>query len=104
MPSMNISTDTQDNVVTVKVEGDITARDCEHFRERLLEEAARKPAVLILDLSGVPFIDSSGLGVLVGVKGQLKKYKTELVLKNLTPDVIKVFHLTRLSRIFGIPE
>lgn len=99
---MQITSESTDSEVIVKVEGDITAQSCHELRESLIKAGETKPQTLRLDLSKVLFIDSSGLGVLVGVRGQLKKYGTQLIIYQPQPAVIRLFQLTKLDRVFGI--
>ncbi|MBN2631372.1 MAG: STAS domain-containing protein [Rhodobacteraceae bacterium] len=56
---------------------------------------------VILDLSGVGFIDSSGLGAVVAVRKALGPDRP-LELAALTPAVEKVFRLTRMESVFPI--
>ncbi|MFY0595369.1 MAG: STAS domain-containing protein [Cognatishimia sp.] len=56
---------------------------------------------IVLDLQRVDFVDSSGLGAIVGSMKQLPDGKS-LELVALTPTVSKVFQLTRLDTIFAI--
>ncbi len=57
--------------------------------------------VLLMDLSAVHFIDSSGLGALVGLLKRLRK-SGDLALCGLTPRVQKLFALTLMDRVFHI--
>ena len=56
---------------------------------------------VILDLSRVDFIDSSGLGAIVAVMKFLAPAR-QLQLAALTPNVGRVFHLTRMDSVFPI--
>ena len=56
---------------------------------------------VILDLSRVDFIDSSGLGAIVAVMKFLAPAR-KLELAALTPNVERVFHLTRMDSVFPI--
>lgn len=58
---------------------------------------------VVLDLSAVTFIDSSGLGAVVAVMKLMGTTK-RLDLAALTPTVDKVFRLTRMDSIFTIHE
>jgi len=66
---------------------------------RLLTEGG--PARVVLDLSNVAFLDSSGLGAVVAAMKQAGPGST-LELAGLTPTVEKVFHLTRMDTVFAI--
>ena len=56
---------------------------------------------VLLDLSSVDFIDSSGLGAIVAALKQLQPGQ-KMVLCGLTPTVAKVFRLTRMDSVFPI--
>ncbi len=56
----------------------------------------------ILDMAGVNFIDSSGLGTLVGILRTVEKEGGQIRIAGLIPEVLIIFELTRLHRIFDI--
>lgn len=59
------------------------------------------PDRVIVDLSEVDFIDSSGLGAIVAAMKQLREGQ-RLELAGLTPTVSKVFRLTRMDTVFSL--
>ncbi|MDQ7071677.1 MAG: STAS domain-containing protein [Rhodobacterales bacterium] len=61
------------------------------------------PERIVLDLSQVEFVDSSGLGAIVASMKQLGS-SSKLDLAGLTPTVDKVFRLTRMDTIFAIHD
>jgi anti-sigma B factor antagonist len=61
------------------------------------------PDRVILDLDGVDFIDSSGLGAIVAAMKQMRDGQA-LELANLSPNVAKVFRLTRMDSVFHIHD
>ncbi|MGR3616968.1 MAG: STAS domain-containing protein [Paracoccaceae bacterium] len=71
------------------------------FKEDMRSETEGGPERVILDLSGVDFIDSSGLGAIVAAMKQLGKGRS-LDLAGLTPTVDKVFRLTRMDTVFNL--
>lgn len=71
------------------------------FKDAMRAETADGPAHVVLDLSQVAFVDSSGLGAVVAVMKFLGAGR-RLDLAGLTPDVDKVFRLTRMDTVFGI--
>ena len=71
------------------------------FKEDLRSETEQGPNRVILDLSGVTFIDSSGLGAIVAATKQLDDHR-RLDLAGLTPVVDKVFRLTRMDTVFRL--
>lgn len=71
------------------------------LREELLALIEQGHKKLVLDLSRVEFIDSSGLGLLVSVMKALGGHQ-HLVLCNMKDSVYSVFRLTRMDKIFII--
>lgn len=71
------------------------------FKESMRQATLSGPDRIVLDLRQVEFVDSSGLGAIVGAMKQLAQGKT-LELSGLTPTVSKVFQLTRMETIFKI--
>ncbi len=57
---------------------------------------------VVVDCSEMDFIDSSGLGVLVGALKRVREKDGELVLKSLNPSARKVFEITGLTKLFTI--
>ena len=70
------------------------------FKDQMREATSLPAQRVILDLSGVEFLDSSGLGAIVAVMKALSPRKLEL--SGLTPNVRKVFRLTRMDSVFTI--
>lgn len=71
------------------------------FKEDMRNHTESGPDRVILDLSDVDFIDSSGLGAIVAAMKQLPDHR-QLDLAGLTPNVEKVFHLTRMDTVFAL--
>lgn len=87
-------------IVTVNAER-IDAAMAIQFKEDMRAETESGPARVILDLSSVSFIDSSGLGAIVAAMKQLGKER-KLDLAGLSPMVEKVFRLTRMDTVFNL--
>ncbi|MEM9970534.1 MAG: STAS domain-containing protein [Pseudomonadota bacterium] len=87
-------------VITVEEER-IDAAVAVHFKERMKELCGATPRQIVLDLSTVEFVDSSGLGAIVGAMKQLTRNR-RLDLVGLNPAVEKVFRMTRMDSVFRI--
>ncbi len=87
-------------IVTVNAER-IDAALAIQFKEDMRMETEKGPDHVILDLSSVAFIDSSGLGAIVAAMKQLGDHR-RLDLAGLTPMVEKVFRLTRMDTVFNL--
>jgi anti-sigma B factor antagonist len=71
------------------------------FKDRMRELTEGAGGRVVLDLGQVEFIDSSGLGAIVGAMKQLPEGVT-LELAALMPNVDRVFRLTRMDTVFTI--
>lgn len=86
----------------IKVHSDrIDAAMAIQFKEDMRHEAEGGAERVVLDLSGVEFIDSSGLGAIVASMKQLGSGR-RLDLAGLHPFVEKVFRLTRMDTVFKL--
>ena len=86
------------------VGGEIDVATAPELRRELHQLADRGATSIVVDLAHVSFVDSSGLGVLVGM---LKRVRDDgrgcqLVLEHLQEPVRKVFDITGLTEIFAI--
>jgi anti-sigma B factor antagonist len=93
------------HVTVLDVEGRIVLGDEIHMlREavhRLIAEGKKK---IILNLAEVDYIDSSGVGELVGCFTTVRNSGGELKLLNLTQKVQDVLHVTKLYTVFDIKD
>jgi anti-sigma B factor antagonist len=99
---MDIETDMIDGAQVVRIREDrIDAAVAIQFKDRMRELTCSAAGQVILDLSRVGFVDSSGLGAIVAVMKFLAPAR-QLELAGLTPTVAKVFRLTRMDTVFRI--
>ena len=57
---------------------------------------------MVVDLSGVTFIDSSGLAVLIRAREDIRNYGGTLTLSGIREDVLVIFEMARLDQVFLI--
>lgn len=99
---MDMTGRTEGNLQIVAVKDPrIDAAVAIQFKDLMRAETDGGPARVILDLSEVEFIDSSGLGAIVAAMKQLGSGR-KLDLAGLTPAVDKVFRLTRMDSVFAL--
>ncbi|SLN29162.1 Anti-sigma-B factor antagonist [Roseovarius litorisediminis] len=90
------------NIITVK-DARIDASVAIRFKDAMRAATNEGPPLVVLNLGNVTFVDSSGLGAIIASMKQLDSNR-KLDLACLTPDVAKVFRLTRMDSIFDIHE
>lgn len=99
---MELFTEQLDGVLVLRVNAErIDAASAIGFKEAVRDRAAGSEGRVMLDMSRVVFLDSSGLGAVVAVKKLLGPDRL-LELAGLTPTVDKVFRLTRMDSVFTI--
>ena len=62
----------------------------------------RKPERLVVDLSGVTYIDSAGLAALIGAMQKVEGYGGKFLLAGLQETVRSIFEISRLDQVFQI--
>jgi len=65
-------------------------------------DAVQEPGDLVVDLDQVSYIDSAGLGVLVGTYNRLADRQRSLTLRCSNPQVLRLFAITGLTDLFHI--
>lgn len=100
MPRLIVNETESQLTVTVE-EARIDAAIATRFKDRLREIVLRARKPVRLDMRRVDFMDSSGLGAMIAVRKALPE-SLPLVLDGLTPNVDRVFRLTRMDSVFDI--
>jgi len=99
---MELATKTEDKLRIVSVqESRIDAAVAIEFKDAMRTQTDNGPELIVLDLSNVEFIDSSGLGAIVAAMKNMGKER-RLALAGLTPTVARVFELTRMDTVFNV--
>jgi len=70
----------------------------------ILLEVVGKASNVFVDLTGVTYMDSSGIASLVEAYQQAKKTSVGFVLVSASPAVVRVLHMARLDKVFIIHE
>ncbi|QHZ48518.1 MULTISPECIES: anti-sigma factor antagonist [Bacillus] len=100
---MNLAVDTNktDYAIEIKVAGEIDVHSAPALRDKLmpLAEEGRDLKVCLKDVS---YMDSTGLGVFVGVYKAVNRTGGSLVLENLSERLIRLFDITGLKDIIDI--
>jgi anti-sigma B factor antagonist len=90
-------------VAVIEVRGEVDISTCGLLRERLLRVLTdRDRSTMVVNLAGVSFIDSSGLGVLAAVWRRVQAGPGMLALAAPSPQARAVFATTGLTKVFSI--
>jgi anti-sigma B factor antagonist len=86
----------------LRLEGRLDASSAKEIKDRISDLAKNKRVNLVVDMAGINFIDSSGLGSLVASLRSVNKLGGDIRIASLQDQVRAIFELTRLHRIFEI--
>ena len=101
--ALQIATDkTADGAVVVRPQGEVDMEVSPNLRQALRSAFDGKPKKVVMHLKDVPYIDSSGIAVLVEGLQWSKKTGVAYVLAECSPQVKGVIDLARLSKIFTV--
>ncbi len=92
----------KDFILLAPEEERIDAHNSTEFKEYILDLIKKGHINLIVQLDKVRFIDSSGLGALLAGFKNAQRKSGNLLLVNVQPQVLSMFELTRLNRVFEI--
>ncbi len=99
---MEIAEKRIEDVDVLKLTGRLDASSAKNLKGRVASLVKENRVKLIVDMAGVDFIDSSGLGSLVSSLRAVNEKDGDVKVAALQKQVRSIFELTRLHRIFGI--
>jgi stage II sporulation protein AA (anti-sigma F factor antagonist) len=92
-------------ILTVRLSGEIDHHSAVGIRSEIDAMIAElRPERLALDLSGIDFMDSSGIGLIMGRYARMKAVGGELVVERPNARIRKIFEMAGLERIVRIEE
>lgn len=94
---------TQNDTMTCMIGGDIDHHSARTVRIQIDEDLVRvRPRRLVLDLSRVAFMDSSGLGLILGRFSKASEIGAECILRNPNEHVSKILDVAGIGRLMRI--
>jgi anti-sigma B factor antagonist len=94
----------RDGIEVIDVQGEIDMYTAPQLRELLIDLVSQGSCQLVVNLGKVGFLDSSGLGVLVGGLKRVRAHDGSLDLVCTQPRILKILKITGLTEAFGIYE
>jgi len=86
----------------IEVTGEVDVYTAPKLKSRILSLIDNQQYSMIIDLNGVDFMDSSGLGVLVGGLKRVGPHEGNIALVLNRPNILKIFKITGLDKVFKI--
>ena len=103
MTALTFEDDGAGDGTVLSVSGEIDMQTVPELRSKV-DELDVAHRTLVLDLDGVGFVDSSGLGSLLGIKKQQDRAGGRLLLARVPASVARIIEITKMDRVFDRVE
>lgn len=97
---INLKNDTDVEFWEVSVDGELDVSTADQFKEYLHKLIDKDVRNIRFDLQNLQYIDSTGLGVMIGILKRIKVENKEIFIKAPKDNVNKIFSITGLDKIF----
>ena len=99
---LTIEVEKSPNGVVIRVDGEVDLYSSPELRKKLLRAVPSSGGDVVVDLSGVSYIDSSGVATLVEGLRSARQHDVGFVLSAPSEAVTQVLELARLDRVFEV--
>ncbi|MFE8702605.1 anti-sigma F factor antagonist [Cytobacillus sp. FJAT-54145] len=101
--SLNIEMEVKNDVLCIRLDGELDHHSADELR-RHATEAIEKHRIrhIVLNLEQLSFMDSSGLGVILGRYKQIKQQHGEMVVCAISPAIQRLFDMSGLFKIIRL--
>ena len=98
--NINLKNDEYINFWEIGVSGELDVSTADEFKEYLHKLIDKEIRNIRLNLETLDYIDSTGLGVIIGILKRIKVEDKEIYIKSPKDNVKKIFSITGLDKIF----
>ena len=84
-------------VAIVDLHGELDATGEDALNAAYAEASSRSPGTILLTFGDVPFMDTTGIALIVGLLAQARKVRRRLLVHGLSNHYVEIFHITRLA-------
>ncbi|GMV24410.1 MAG: hypothetical protein AMXMBFR58_04410 [Phycisphaerae bacterium] len=103
-PGLTVRFEQVGKAVVVTPQGEIAYSEAPQFRQWLRKAQDAKPERIVVDLTGIEYMNTPGVATLVEALQMAKKNRYRLILAGLNTNVRSVFEVARLHTVFEIVE
>jgi stage II sporulation protein AA (anti-sigma F factor antagonist) len=103
--SLTIDMETKNDVLVVRLRGELDHHTADELRSKV-DEALKGPQIrhIVLSLAGLGFMDSSGIGVILGRYKQISARSGEMVVCSINPTIQRIFEMSGLFKVIKFRE
>lgn len=99
---MAMKTELKNGTTVCRIDGDIDISSSPDFKKYFDKLTSQKTPKIVVELSRVAYVDSSGLATLVGVLKNMRTYGGRMRLAGMSPKIKSLFEITKLDKLFEI--
>ncbi len=99
---LDLDVSEKNGMAVLAVKGEVDVYTAPRLREKLVELVTQGKHRIVVDLEGVEFLDSTGLGVLVGGLKRVRSHDGDLALVCTQRRILKVLEITGLTQVFAV--
>jgi anti-sigma B factor antagonist len=96
--------DMDNDVVRITVSGEIDLLSAPDFKRQLYESVGEGGTDVVVECSELAYIDSTGLGILLGMLKRVRTNSHQVYIRNLKDSIRKLFRITGLDKAFVLEE
>ena len=89
-----------DKICKMSIDGEMDINTYKKVKDKLNKIIDEESIDIELDFENLSYIDSTGIGVLIGILKKLNKKEQSLVIKNAKDNIKRLFNITGLDKIF----
>lgn len=103
--SLSVNLYLRKNTLFIRLKGEMDQDTCRELRVKLLEVIVKYDVInIVFNLKDLEFLDSSGIGIIIGRYNQLKSKGGKVILCNLNDNIEKIIILSGLPKICTIKD
>lgn len=102
--NINVEFNEEKNIWVVIPEGEIDIYTSPKLKDKLIEAINDKKIDILIDSKKLDYLDSTGLGALISVLKKARENDNKIYIKNIKPNIRKLFDITDLDKVFVIEE
>ena len=104
MTAFSMDTDVRDGVTRIVLTGEFDLSVVPRVEDELARVESTEPTMVVLDLRGLTFMDSSGLRVVVGANERARKHDRRFIVVNGPDAVRRVFEITKVDEVVKLVD
>ena len=99
---MAVKFETKNGLTVCHIDGEVDINSSPDIKKSFDKLISKKTPKVVINLSKVAYVDSSGLATLVEILKNMRTYGGRMRLANLSPKIKSLFEITKLEKLFDI--